>query len=55
MFIQKMMRKRRRITIMIDCDLDKKLRLILAKRVKKEQTSNNFSRILEEYLRKTLE
>jgi len=48
-------KKRRRVTVMIDSDLYKKLRLIQAKRDKKGQTSNSFSGIIREYLRKTLE
>jgi len=39
-------KKRRRVTVLIDSELNKKLRLILAKRSKKGQASNGFSAIL---------
>ncbi len=43
-----------RVTIMIDEDLDKKLRLRQAKRIQKEQASCSFSKMLNETLRKSL-
>ncbi|WP_179370959.1 hypothetical protein [Nitrosopumilus ureiphilus] len=45
---------RKRITIMIDDDLDKKLRTRQAKTIQKEQTSCSYSQTLNEALRKTL-
>ncbi len=39
-------KKRRRVTVLLDSDLNKKLRLILVKRVKNGQASNGFSAIL---------
>ena len=48
------MAKPRRVTIMIDDDLDKKLRLRQAKLISQEQTSYSYSRVLNEVLRKTL-
>ena len=44
----------KRITIMIDEDLDKKLRLRQAKMIQQEQTSYSYSRVLNETLRKSL-
>lgn len=44
----------KRITIIIDDDIDKKLRDIQAKMIKKEQSSYSFSRVLNETLRKAL-
>jgi len=44
----------KRVTIMIDDDLDKKLRLRQAKLISQEQTSYSYSRVLNEVLRKTL-
>lgn len=41
-------------TIVIDVDNDKKLRILQAKRIKKEQTTISYSRILNEVLRKGL-
>ncbi len=43
-----------RVTIMIDEDLDKKLRLRQAKRIQQEQASCSFSKMLNETLRKSL-
>ncbi len=43
-----------RVTIMIDDDLDKKLRLRQAKRIQQEQASCSFSKMLNETLRKSL-
>ena len=44
----------KRITIMIDEDLDKKLRFRQAKRILQEQSSYSYSRVLNETLRKAL-
>ncbi len=49
-----MMSSKRRVTIMIDGDLDKKLRLIQAEKIQKENRSISFSSVLNEYLRKVL-
>jgi len=44
----------KRVTIMIDEDLDKKLRLRQAKLIQQEQSSYSYSRVLNETLRKSL-
>ena len=44
----------KRVTIMIDEDLDKKLRLHQAKKIQQEQTSYSYSKALNETLRKVL-
>ncbi len=44
----------KRITIMIDDDLDKKIRLLQAKEIAKSTNSVSFSRTLNEVLRKSL-
>lgn len=44
----------KRVTIMIDGDLDKKLRLKQAKLIEKEQSSYSYSKVLNETLRKVL-
>jgi len=44
----------KRITIMIDDDLDKKLRLLQAKKIQTEQASYSFSRVMNECLRKSV-
>lgn len=44
----------KRITIMIDDDLDKKLRHRQAKMIQQKQTSFSYSKTLNEALRKTL-
>jgi hypothetical protein len=44
----------KRITIMIDEDIDKKLRLIQAKQISKTSSSVSFSRVLNEALRRQL-
>jgi len=44
----------KRVTIMIDEDLDKKLRLRQAKIIQQEQSSCSYSRVLNETLRKVL-
>jgi len=44
----------KRVTIMIDDDLDKKLRLRQAKMIQQEQSSYSYSKVLNESLRKIL-
>lgn len=44
----------KRVTIMIDDDIDKKIRLRQAKLIQQEQTSYSFSRVINETLRKGL-
>jgi len=44
----------KRVTIMIDEDLDKKLRLRQAKMILKEQSSYSYSRVMNDTLRKVL-
>jgi len=44
----------RRVTIMIDEDLDKKIRLRQAKIIQQKQTSYSYSRAMNEALRKSL-
>ena len=44
----------KRVTIMIDEDLDKKLRLRQAKLIQQEQSSYSYSKVLNETLRKVL-
>lgn len=44
----------KRVTIMIDDDLDKKLRLRQAKLIQQEQASYSYSKVLNESLRKIL-
>ena len=44
----------KRITIMLDDDLDKKLRLLQAKQIRDTSKSASFSRVLNDVLRKTL-
>ena len=44
----------KRITIMINEDLDKKLRLRQAKLIAQEQSSYSYSRVINEVLRKSL-
>jgi len=44
----------KRVTIMIDEDLDKKLRLRQAKIIQQEQASCSYSKVLNESLRKVL-
>ena len=44
----------KRVTIMIDDDLDKKLRLRQAKMIQHEQISYSYSKVLNEVLRKAL-
>lgn len=42
----------KRVTIIIDDDLDKKLRLLQAKAIERKQTSYSFSRVTNEVIRK---
>ena len=44
----------KRVTIMVDDDIDKKLRLRQAKLIQQEQTSYSYSKVLNETLRKVL-
>ena len=44
----------KRVTIMIDVDLDKKLRLHQAKQIQQENSSVSFSRVLNDVLCKAL-
>ncbi len=44
----------KRITIMIDDDLDKKIRLRQAKLIQQEQSSYSYSRVVNDTLRKSL-
>jgi predicted transcriptional regulator len=44
----------KRVTIMIDDDLDKKLRLRQAKMIQQEQSSYSYSKALNEVIRKSL-
>jgi len=44
----------KRVTIMIDEDLDKKLRLRQAKMIQQKQSSYSYSKTLNEVLRKSL-
>ena len=44
----------KRVTIMIDEDLDKKLRLRQAKMIQEKKSSYSFSKVLNETLRKSL-
>ena len=44
----------KRVTIMIDDDLDKKLRTRQAKIIQQEQSSCSFSKVINETLRKSL-
>lgn len=44
----------KRITIMIDDDLDKKLRLQQAKKILEEQVSCSYSKVVNKILRKGL-
>jgi len=44
----------KRVTIMLDDDLDKKIRLRQAKLITEKQTSYSFSRVMNELLRKVL-
>lgn len=44
----------KRVTIMIDDDLDKKIRLRQAKMIQQEQSSYSYSRVINEILKKSL-
>ena len=44
----------KRVTIMIDEDIDKKLRLRQAKLIQQEQSSYSYSKVLNETIRKVL-
>ncbi len=44
----------KRVTIMIDDDLDKKIRMRQAKMIQQNQASYSFSKTLNEILRKSL-
>ena len=44
----------KRVTIMIDDDIDKKLRLRQAKLIQQEQTSYSYSKVLNETIHKVL-
>ena len=44
----------KRITIMIDEDLDRKLRLLQAKKIKESSEAISYSRVINEVLRKNL-
>ncbi|MFB5632935.1 MAG: hypothetical protein ACE5Q9_06375 [Nitrosopumilus sp.] len=44
----------KRVTIMIDDDIDKKLRLRQAKLIQQEQSSYSYSKVLNETIRKVL-
>ncbi len=48
------MEKAKRITVMLDNDLDKKLRLKQAKIIAQTQSTCSFSKILNEVIRKAL-
>ena len=45
----------KRVTIMIDDDLDKKLRMRQAKLIQQEQSSYSYSRVLNEVIRKAIQ
>ena len=45
---------RKRLTIVIDEDIDKKLRLCQAKIIQQEQASCSYSKVVNEALRKVL-
>jgi hypothetical protein len=45
---------KRRVTVIIEDDLDTKLRLLQAKMIKKEQSSYSYSKTLNETLRTVL-
>ena len=51
---QKVGNMSKRITIMIDEDLDKKIRLRQAKLIQQEQSSYSYSKVLNEILHKVL-
>ena len=45
---------RKRVTIMIDDDLDKKIRILQAKEIQKTNASVSYSKAIEDILRKQL-
>ena len=45
---------RKRVTIMLDSDLDKKMRLLQAKRIQTTTSSVSFSNVLNQVLRDSL-
>jgi len=49
-----MIQMSKRVTIMIDEDLDKKLRLRQAKLIQQEQSSVSYSRVINDLLKKVL-
>lgn len=49
-----MIKMSKRVTIMIDEDLDKKLRLRQAKLIQQEQSSYSYSKVVNDLLRRTL-
>ena len=44
----------KRVTIMIDEDLDKKLRILQAKMIQQNQTSYSYSRVINEVVKKSI-
>jgi len=44
----------KRVTILIDVDLDKKIRMLQAKWIQQNQTSHSYSKTLNEVIRKSL-
>ena len=44
----------KRVTIMVSDDLDKKIRMLQAKRIQQEQSSISYSQVFNEQLRKGL-
>ncbi len=49
-----MVKMSKRVTIMIDEDLDKKLRFRQAKLIQQEQSSYSYSKVVNDLLRRTL-
>ncbi len=49
-----MVKMSKRVTIMVDDDLDKKIRLRQAKMIQQKQISYSYSKTLNEVLRKSL-
>ena len=48
------MDKAKRLTIMLDIDLHRKLHVLQAKRISKEQVSVSFSKVVNDELRKVV-
>ena len=46
--------KGKRTTIVLDNDIDKKLRFLQAKRIQNEQLSISYSRVINDLIRKSL-